>query len=462
METKEERPSSLRTSWPSSQSSHRVTTANVDTKYSRKIRVYPTENQKQVFETCFRATRFIWNSTVQHIEANPKDAFLKFEDLRDRVMLNNKQLILPENEKFSWLIKVPYDTRQLVIKQISSNYKSNFTSLKKGHIKFFKMGFKSKKNPNQVFYVNKKTLNLENLTLFPDLFWDRYKERCEAQGTKHMKKTDFKANVLDRMKVRSRVNRWIQRHLTVEGNFVVRREKNKYYLCLNYTRTAEPVESTVPYQMVALDPGVRTFQTFYSGDGIAGKIGDSLHDTLLDIGLKVDKLQSILSTGVVNRDKHRGETKSRQYKRRKRRRYNLRKRCFKLRAKMKNIVRDLHWKTCHYLCTNFQRILLPSYETSRMAAKGIPDRARRINSKAVRMMLSLSPYEFKQRLEYMAKLRGNTLDIVNEAYTTKTCSSCGKMKEMGGNKVYKCSHCGMVLDRDYNAAKNIYLKDSLQ
>jgi putative transposase len=39
--------------------------------------------------------------------------------------------------------------------------------------------------------------------------------------------------------------------------------------------------------------------------------------------------------------------------------------------------------------------------------------------------------------------------------TTKTCSCCGNKKEVGKDKIYKCSKCGLEADRDINAAKNI-------
>jgi len=43
---------------------------------------------------------------------------------------------------------------------------------------------------------------------------------------------------------------------------------------------------------------------------------------------------------------------------------------------------------------------------------------------------------------------------VNEYKTTKTCSNCGREKEMGKLKIYECK-CEMIVDRDENAAKNI-------
>jgi len=46
---------------------------------------------------------------------------------------------------------------------------------------------------------------------------------------------------------------------------------------------------------------------------------------------------------------------------------------------------------------------------------------------------------------------------VNPAYTSRTCSGCQAIKESLGRseRVYTCQHCGLVADRDSNAAINI-------
>ena len=93
-----------------------------------------------------------------------------------------------------------------------------------------------------------------------------------------------------------------------------------------------------------------------------------------------------------------------------------------------------------------------------MVRKGIPERARKISSRTVRKMLSLSPSAFKERLIYKASCLGCRVDIVDESYTTKTCGGCGSLKEMGSLKTYDCKACDFKLDRDYNGARNIFLK----
>ena len=69
----------------------------------------------------------------------------------------------------------------------------------------------------------------------------------------------------------------------------------------------------------------------------------------------------------------------------------------------------------------------------------------------------LSPYKFRQILKYMGYKYGCQVIEVDEYMTTKTCSNCGRIKDIGGSKVYDCE-CGMTADRDENSAKSIMKK----
>jgi putative transposase len=64
---------------------------------------------------------------------------------------------------------------------------------------------------------------------------------------------------------------------------------------------------------------------------------------------------------------------------------------------------------------------------------------------------------FMNQLEYKTKLRGNKYIKVNEAWTSKTCSKCGRIIDnlTLSNRQYKCD-CGLDIDRDVNGAINIY------
>lgn len=46
---------------------------------------------------------------------------------------------------------------------------------------------------------------------------------------------------------------------------------------------------------------------------------------------------------------------------------------------------------------------------------------------------------------------------VNEAYTSKTCSFCGKIHDIGSKKILSCG-CGATVDRDLTGARNILLR----
>ena len=57
---------------------------------------------------------------------------------------------------------------------------------------------------------------------------------------------------------------------------------------------------------------------------------------------------------------------------------------------------------------------------------------------------------------YKAEEAGVEVRLVNPKNTTQICSGCGKIvPKTLADRTHNCSHCGLEIDRDLNAAKNI-------
>jgi len=62
----------------------------------------------------------------------------------------------------------------------------------------------------------------------------------------------------------------------------------------------------------------------------------------------------------------------------------------------------------------------------------------------------------RQMLEYKAESAGIQVVVVNPSNTTQACSGCGSIVPKALSvRVHACPECGLVLDRDVNAARNI-------
>ncbi len=406
--------SSQKTSYQSLQFFHPNTMENAITvNYCRKIRIYPNSQQKNLFEKCFGAHRHFYNKTISFItqkyETNSQHEIKwTLQYFRENNMKNKEHL-----KDGHWEKEIPNKTKEAAIQDAMVSYKTSLKLSKQKKIGGFRMNFKSKKFPTQIFKGDKKALNI-NRQIF--------------------------VKILGKKSIRSRrkYNRWWKNNIKeIESNFVVKREfDGRYYLCLPMSRKSIKVYS--PYNDVYLDPGTRTFQTFYSPDGVAGKLGDNFNKKLQVIGEKEDKLKGVIST--INK---------------KRTRQNLRKRCSKLRAKIKNKVNDLHWKCADYLCKNFNNIFLPTFETKKMSNKN----NRKITSGTCRQMMMLSHFAFKEKLKFKAKTYGKNVINVSEAYTTKTCGCCGNINEkITSEKIFTCGECNYSLDRDFHGSRNLYLR----
>jgi putative transposase len=68
--------------------------------------------------------------------------------------------------------------------------------------------------------------------------------------------------------------------------------------------------------------------------------------------------------------------------------------------------------------------------------------------------------KFIQQLEYKGEMVGIEVIRITEEYTSQTCSNCGIIKKSNRKHrgLYVCSKCGMVMNADVNASKNILRK----
>ena len=211
-------------------------------------------------------------------------------------------------------------------------------------------------------------------------------------------------------------------------------ENGRFYLNVSYIEKPKPRDSNG--DIVALDPGVRTFLTLYSEKAF-GWLGHHAIGRIQRLCHHADNLYS------------RAAQAARPLRR------TLRHCAQKIQKQIQHLVDELHKKIAHFLCTNFDIILLPTFETKQMVKRG----ARKLRKKSVRQMLTLSHYQFKVFLKQKAAEYGVRVVDANEAYTSKTLSWTGDIVEnLGGAKVITDAD-GNRCDRDLNGARGIFIAE---
>ena len=115
--------------------------------------------------------------------------------------------------------------------------------------------------------------------------------------------------------------------------------------------------------MVALDPGVRVFQTFYSPDKDFGSL--TMRKTQKPDTSK--KQKNDWSQEIRKLDATDAELDSKMLSYRQRR--DLTKSKYRSIERVRNLINEVHKKVANYLCSNYDTILLPVFETQQMVRK---------------------------------------------------------------------------------------------
>jgi putative transposase len=82
---------------------------------------------------------------------------------------------------------------------------------------------------------------------------------------------------------------------------------------------------------------------------------------------------------------------------------------------------------------------------------------KRVRQKAGlnRAVLDAAFARFRRQLEYKLAWRGGRVVLVPPAYTSQRCLCCGAFNNPDSSEIYACAACGLRIDRDLNAARNI-------
>lgn len=401
---------------------------------ARKYRIHPDKEQRAILDQWFGVTRFVYNKAValsHNKELSSKD--LNKQALRDAFFKGD----VPE-----WITDVPYDVRDDALDDFVKARKAQFAKLKIAKqagltLNPWKFKFR-KKQGHQTMLIRGRNWGCSK-GVFATLF-----------GPDKMKKSPsdeaFPVQASTKCRKKKKNPEDPDPPSAEEGTEVVKDFRvikdllGHYYVCMP-RQVHVRSESQAPdafHATIALDPGVRTFQTCYNADGTIVEWGKEDMTKIFQLCHTADRLQ-----GRIN--------EARQKKRRRRRKAWLR-----LLERIRNKVDEVHKKLATWLCENHRVVLIPVFETQQMVNR----RDRKIGSRTARALCTWSHYRFRQRLKQKAELYPWCKIVeCNEAYTSKTCGRCGHLHtNLGSNKTFICPHCSYAADRDCSAARNILLR----
>ena len=120
---------------------------------------------------------------------------------------------------------------------------------------------------------------------------------------------------------------------------------------------------------------------------------------------------------------------------------------------MANVRRDFAAKAAHDVAKNYETVVIENLNVRSMMARGGAYK-RGLN----RAIAQASFADLRRRITYKTQWNGGVTVVADRWFpSSKTCSGCGEVKSKLSlsEREYICHRCGVVVDRDLNAATNL-------
>ena len=432
---------------------------------SYKIRMYPTAAQKGKLRMWYAASNRAYNSALDIVKGMPAKANLI--QVRKRVVPKES---IPYDQR--WVEKVPSKIRARAVKQLVD---AQHLNLKEKGFGNFKMRYRSYRKDPKGTIILEKAFARDNGPLHHFSSYDGRQSSCKQKkhALMYMAPSCFQESengilIQDRHWL---IDKLLEDgKLKEDGKIMWDKRTNRWYLIVLIDKEVKKKYSEAQdhdTKVVSLDPGVRSFNTFYSPDGSHGELLIGATNVAMGMCKKMDKIRSDMDKIHENHKRdlqlmkeggsEGGEQGSRiigvtTYASHRSTLAHMRHRFHALSARLRDWRTNAHYDAINFLLGRYNQVLIPEFQSKRMAAKA----ERNISSQTVRRMFTMSHFMFRSRLIGKAELDENKMvRVIGEPGTSKTCGNCGHWNsKLGGSKTYNCLNCGIVLDRDVNGARN--------
>jgi putative transposase len=228
---------------------------------------------------------------------------------------------------------------------------------------------------------------------------------------------DHKINLSKIGKVKTKYHTQI--HGTIKTCTVVKKN-DRYFICISTKQEKEIIPKKIE-SIVGLDLGLKSFATLSNEEVIKNP---RIYNK------EVEQVQRKIS-------------KEKESKRKQELRKRLNTKWFRVQNQRHNFIHQ----TSKRLVDKYDCLVVEDLNIKGLQQLG--------NTKINKSMSNVSWFSFVNTLSYKAENAGKKVIKVNPKNTTKMCSNCSLLvpKELH-ERIHKCS-CGLVMDRDLNAAKNI-------
>ena len=361
-----------------------------------KVKLYPTAKQKDLLRQFLGNVRFVWNKLVEM-----------------KIYGFNKAAreIIKLKEKYEFLKLSPAQTLQQTARKLNQGYLN------------YKKGYTNKPSL-------KKRKNFDGILIFPQHF------RLE-DGKINIPKLGW-INFKDKICAKDRFE-YIQKYLK---QLWIKEEPNGFFAFLVFDDRFYQYEKENDNSWIGVDVGLKNTITLSNGEKFRLDKKD-----ILKIAWKIERLQSVI-------DKKKNINKKRGIKNSKRL-WKLQLRKLKLFKKIQNMKDDFYHKVVNHILNSHEYVVVEDLNLNKLIKKKTENKKR---DKAIHKELQyISLGRFFEILKYKADKTNCKIIKVNPFNTSRQCSNCGWINENLNlsNRVFKCKKCGIILDRDINAARNI-------